>query len=79
MEEVDSIKGAALALKIEPLEIRDDNTTTKKSLANEAVGLLVKLHREGFLKKSSNLGFWLNLRWVGVDRAPRCPKPLNRF
>ena len=54
MEEVDSIKGAALALKIEPLEIRDDNTTTKKSLANEAVGLLVKLHREGFLKKSSN-------------------------
>ena len=79
MEEVDSIKGAALALKIEPLEIRDDNTTTKKSLANEAVGLLVKLHREGFLKKSSNLGFWLNLRWVGVDRGPGCPTPLTDF
>ena len=27
----------------------------------------------------TNLGFWLNLRWVGVDRGPGCPTPLTGF
>ena len=36
--------------------------------------------REGFQKKqTTNLGFWLNLRWVGVRRGSWCPTPLNRF
>ena len=36
--------------------------------------------REGFnKKKTTNLGFWLNLRWVGVRRGSWCPTPLNGF
>ena len=30
-------------------------------------------------KNPTNLGFWLNLRWVGARRGSRCPTPLNRF
>ena len=28
-------------------------------------------------KKNTNLGFWLNLRWVGVRRECRYPTPNN--
>ena len=28
-------------------------------------------------KKTTNLGFLLNLRWVGVRRGSRCPTPLK--
>ena len=30
-------------------------------------------------KETTNLGFWLNLRWVGVWRGSRGPTPLIGF
>ena len=35
--------------------------------------------REGFKKKSTNLGFWLNLRRVGVDRIRGAQPPEQVF
>ena len=35
--------------------------------------------REGLKKNPTNLGFWLNLRWVGARKGSRCPTPLKRF
>ena len=46
VEEVDSIKGAAIALKVEPLESSSDLLTRKKSLANKAIGLLINILME---------------------------------
>ena len=46
LEEVKSVKKAAIALGVDPLKNSDDSVTRKKYLANKAVGLLINILME---------------------------------
>ena len=60
----------------EELLFKDDQD---KTLVGSLMDILDMKGKGRLPKKTTNFGFWLELRWVGVDRGPGCPTPLTGF
>ena len=78
LTEVEKFRITCLFVKVMEVELK----VCREKVDVDLVGFRLKyirVVREGLKKTPTNLGLWLNLRYVGVCKGPGCPTPLTGF
>ena len=81
LTEVEKCRITCLFVKVMEVELKVCGEKVEV-LGCDPVGFRLKyirVVREGLKKTPTNLGLWLNLRYVGVCKGPGCSTPLTGF